>query len=170
MREADILAVVAPAVAAADLEVDRLEIASAGKRGVLRLFLDGDGPNGLGPSLDQIAEATQAISRALDASDATGTQPYVLEVSSRGATRPLTEPKHYRRNRGRLVEIQRVEGAPVLGRIVAVADDAVTLQTDAGEATVPFAGVRRAVVQVELNRPLTAEEEAAFAAAEDEED
>ena len=68
---ADALAAV---VGALGLEIDRVETAAAGKRSVLRIFLDGDGPEGRGPSLDDIAEATRAISAALDDSPApTGT-------------------------------------------------------------------------------------------------
>ena len=75
----------------------------AGKRRVVRIFLDGDGPQGRGPSLDEIADATRAISRELDDAPAMGSRPWTLEVSSRGVSRPLTEAKHYRRNTGRLI-------------------------------------------------------------------
>ena len=83
MKEQAIAALVGPVVEQHGLEVDRIEIASAGKRSVLRVYLDGDGPEGRGPSLDEIADATRAVSAALDESDATGNAPYTLEVSSR---------------------------------------------------------------------------------------
>ena len=60
MKQQAIEAVVGPVVEQCGLEVDRIEIASAGKRSVLRVYLDGDGPEGRGPSLDEIADATRA--------------------------------------------------------------------------------------------------------------
>ncbi|MFP5415988.1 MAG: ribosome maturation factor RimP, partial [Actinomycetes bacterium] len=121
MKEQAIARVVSPVVEQCGLEVDRLEIASAGKRSVLRIFLDGDGPDGRGPSLDEIAEATRALSQALDESDATGNAPYTLEVSSRGVSRPLEKPRHWRRNAGRLVQVDLVDGEQLTGRIVSAA-------------------------------------------------
>ena len=94
---------VTPVVTSCGLEVDRVEVLPAGKRRVVRIFLDGDGPQGRGPSLDEIADATRAISRELDDAPAMGSRPWTLEVSSRGVSRPLTEAKHYRRNTGRLI-------------------------------------------------------------------
>lgn len=148
---------VSPVAAACRLEIDRVEVQQAGRRRLVRIFLDGDGSQGLGPSLDEIAAATRAISAALDASPLFGEQPYTLEVSSRGVSRPLTQPKHYRRNRGRLVHLVTSTGE-VTGRIRAAADDAVTLDVDGSERVVPLGEVSRAVVQVELNR-ITEDEE-----------
>jgi ribosome maturation factor RimP len=151
MKTADLEGLLTPIVAALELEIDRIEVVSAGRRKVVRVFLDGDGPKGLGPSLDEIAEATRAISNALDDSPITGQAPYTLEVSSRGVGRPLTEPKHYRRNRGRLVAVTGPE-LELTGRIVAVGDDEVTLDIDGTSRTLGLVGIDKAVVQVELNR------------------
>lgn len=151
MREEAIAEVVGPVVEQCGLEVDRLEIASAGRRSVLRVYLDGDGPDGRGPTLDQIADATRAVSAALDASDVTGEAPYTLEVSSRGVTRPLTEPKHFRRNIGRLVALSLADER-VQGRITGADDDAVELDVDGATRSVGYADVTRAVVQAELRK------------------
>ena len=151
MKQQAIAEELEPIVAQCGLEIDRIELASAGKRSVLRVFLDGDGPDGGGPSLDEIAEATRAISTALDNSRAVGNQPYVLEVSSRGTNRPLTEPKHYRRNLGRLVNLTLAEGKAT-GRISEVTDDAVTIDVDGAPATYPYDAITKAVIQVELRK------------------
>jgi ribosome maturation factor RimP len=135
------------------LEVDRIETAAAGRRTVLRIFLDGDGASGRGPSLDEVAQATRLISTALDESPAVGNAPYVLEVSTRGATRPLTAPKHFRRNIGRLVAASLAGGGAVTGRIVAAGDDAVRLEVEGAEREFRYRDLARAVVQLELNRP-----------------
>jgi ribosome maturation factor RimP len=157
MNTADIESLVAPVAAAHDLEVDRIEVLSAGKRSVVRIFLDGDGPSGLGPSLDEIATATRAISAAFDGADITRGRPYTLEVSSRGVTRPLTEARHFRRNTGRLVAID-TGGEQFTGRVVAVAGEAVELEVDGAVRRVPLAGITRAVVQVEMNRTIEDQE------------
>ena len=151
MKIPDLEALLTPVVAAQNLEIDRIEVMSAGRRKLVRVFLDGEGPAGLGPSLDEIADATRAISNALDDSTITGQAPYTLEVSSRGVGRPLTAPKHFRRNRGRLVAVTGPE-LDLIGRIEAVSDDEVTLELDGGVRVIGFAGIDKAVVQVELNR------------------
>lgn len=158
MNTADLEALVAPVAAAHALEVDRLEVMTAGKRSVVRIFLDGDGPAGRGPSLDEIADATRDISAALDEADLTKGRPYTLEVSSRGVSRPLTEAKHFRRNVGRLVEFSLADG-PVVGRITGVVDGTVEVDVEGVARAIPLAELRRALVQVELNRPVEGEDD-----------
>ena len=157
MKEQAIAHVVGPVVEQSGLEIDRIEVASAGKRSVLRIYLDGDGPEGRGPSLDQIAEATRAISVALDDSTAVGNAPYTLEVSSRGVSRPLTEQRHFRRNIGRLVTVTLPEGS-VTGRIEGVDADGVDLDVEGTPRRVALADVTRAVVQAELRKDVTFDE------------
>ena len=67
MNEHAIASLVEPLLAVGRLELDRLEIVRAGKRSVLRLYLDGDGPEGRGPSLVEIADATRAIAEQVAA-------------------------------------------------------------------------------------------------------
>ena len=81
------------------LELEAVEIIPAGKRRLLRVVVDGDGPEGRGPVLDEIAEASRALSAALDSSDVVGAAAYTLEVSSRGVGRPLELPRHWRTKR-----------------------------------------------------------------------
>lgn len=158
MNTADIEALVTPVAASHKLEIDRLEVLNAGKRAVVRIFLDGDGADGRGPSLDEISAATRDISAALDAADLTKGRPYTLEVSSRGVNRPLTEAKHFRRNTGRLVNVSLAE-SELTGRILGVENDAVRIDVEGNEQSLPLADIRRAVVQVELNRPAGAVDE-----------
>lgn len=158
MKTTDLDRLLTPVVAALGLEIDRVEILPAGRRSVVRIFLDGDGASGLGPSLDEISDATRAISAALDASDVTGDAPYTLEVSSRGVDRPLTQAKHFLRNRGRLVQVTGAD-LELVGRITGVEDDAVVLEVDEQPHRIPLTGIDQAVVQVEFNRATVAEEE-----------
>lgn len=158
MDATQLSALVTPAAAVHGLELDRCEVTSAGKRAIVRVFLDGDGPEGRGPSLDQIADATRTISAALDQADVTRGRPYTLEVSSRGVGRPLTQAKHFRRNVGRLVRVE-LAGEEVTGRIVAQPDAAVELDVDGTARVIELSAITKALVQVELNRPVAGEEE-----------
>ena len=53
-----------------------------------------------------------------------GEQPYTLEVTSPGTDRPLTQPRHWRRNQGRLVKATLADRRTVTGRITDSDDDA----------------------------------------------
>lgn len=153
---------IAPPLADLGLDVEAVELTPAGRRRVLRVAVDADG----GVDLDTIAAATKAVSVVLDdpAQDRLlGETPYTLEVTSRGVDRPLTLPRHWRRNHDRLVRITLVEGGVVTGRIGASDDTGVEIdpETAGEEATrVAYADVAKAVVQIEFNRRSAGEEDA----------
>ena len=151
MQERTVAEVVEPILAEYKLELDALDVTPVGKRSVLRITVDGEGPEGRGPLLDDIAEASQAVSAALDTSSVMGERAYTLELSSRGVSKPLTELKHFRRNTGRLVKLWLAE-SEVTGRIVGVDADAVVVDVDGTQATYPLDEVRKAVIQIEMNR------------------
>jgi ribosome maturation factor RimP len=159
MKESQVAGVLTPIFAQFGLELEAVEIIPAGKRRLLRVVVDGDGPGGTGPLLDDIAEASKAASAALDSADVAGNAAYTLEVTSRGVSRPLELPRHWRRNTGRLVVVRLSEGDTITGRIVSNTDDGVRLNVDGEDRQVPFADVDRALVQVELNRPKAARSE-----------
>lgn len=158
MQESQITSLIEPILAGYGLELDRLDVTPIGKRSVLRITVDGDGPEGRGPLLDDIAQASSDISAALDASPAVGSAPYTLEVSTRGVSKPLTEPKHFRRNSGRLVKLW-LGDEQVTGRIGSADDESVTIDVDGEEREVPLSSIDKAVVQVEMNRTLAEDEE-----------
>jgi ribosome maturation factor RimP len=152
MKESQIAEFVTPILAHYGLDLDAVEVVPAGKRRLLRIVVDGDGPDGTGPLLDDIAEATRAVSAGLDESPVVGNAAYTLEVSSRGVSRPLELPRHWRRNLGRLVAVTLTAGDPVTGRITSAGDDTVLLDVDGTPREIALADVRKALVQVELNR------------------
>ena len=148
------------------LLVEDVAVTPAGKRRLVRIWIDrvlqdsGDTTSVTPPlTLDEVADATRAVSDALDETGAMGEQPYTLEVGSPGIDRPLTEPRHFRRNVSRLVTLTPVEGEPVTARITAAGDSGVTLEVPATKKEparsvhVAYAEVSRAVVQVEFSRP-----------------
>lgn len=140
--------VLADPLSAVGLDLEAIDLTPAGKRRLLRVAVDKDG----GVTLDDIAEATKLVSGLLDESDAMGAQPYTLEVTSPGVDRPLTHPRHWRRNRGRLVRVSGQDGSTVTGRITDSDDDAASLDVDGAARRVAFADVAKAKVQIELNR------------------
>jgi ribosome maturation factor RimP len=136
-------------IEALGLDLEAVDLTRAGKRSVLRVAVDKDG----GVDLDDIAAATREVSRTLDESDAMGNAPYTLEVSSPGVDRPLTLPRHWRRNARRLVKVTLVGGDEVTGRIVAADDDGADLDVDGSRRRVGFDEVAKARVQIEFKRP-----------------
>jgi ribosome maturation factor RimP len=153
MDKSQLPGVLTPILAQFDLELEAVEVIPAGKRQLLRVVVDGDGATGTGPLLDDLAEASKALSAALDSSDAVGSAAYTLEVSSRGVGRPLERPAHWRRNRGRLVAVTTTDGNSVLGRIVSADEETVQLDFGGAVRELALGEVARALVQVELNRP-----------------
>ena len=143
---------VRPEVAAVGYDLEALTVTAAGKRSVVRVVVDKDD----GVTLDDVADVSRTISDVLDRVDES--EPgllgatYVLEVSSPGVDRPLTEPRHWRRNVRRLVTATLREGAPVTGRLVATDDDGVTLDVDGAERRLSYDEVVRGNVQVEFGR------------------
>ena len=162
----DLRAVLEPVLVALGLVVEDLSVTPAGKRRLVRVLVDTD-ISGLDVtdtaspvsslSLDDVAEATRAVSDALDASDVMGDAPYVLEVSSPGVGRRLTTREQLRRQVGRLVEVAHTGGSDT-GRLVEVGADALTLDVPATKkepartVTLELDAVEHAVVQVEFRR------------------
>ena len=146
-----ITAAVTDPLGALGFDLEAIELTPAGKRRMLRLAVDRDG----GVTLDDIAEATRRVSQAIDDADAMGEAPYTLEVTSRGVDRPLTMPRHWRRNRDRLVKVTTTEGETLTGRIGDSDDERVTLDVSGQQRQVDYAEVGKALVQVEFNRKHT---------------
>ena len=137
-----------PAAAAAGLVLDGVTVTPAGRRRVLRVTVDLPEDAVGGVPLEAVASASQALSAALDASDVMGGTPYVLEVSSPGVDRPLTERRHWMRARGRLVRAALTAGGELTDRLTAVDDDGVLL----GETRLTWAELGRGRIEVEFNR------------------
>jgi ribosome maturation factor RimP len=145
----EIEAVVEPALAAAGYDLEGLTVTKAGRKLLVRVLIDADG----GITLDDVAEASKAISKALDTADSTGglfaDAAYTLEVSSPGIDRPLTQPRHWRRNIGRLVAVPLGEET-VTGRVVAADERGIELEVDGVSRTATYAELGSGRVQIEL--------------------
>lgn len=142
-----------PVVAAAGYQLEDLSVTAAGRRSLIRIIVDGTD----GIDLDGVAVVSRAISDALDEDDPGGfAGPYVLEVSSPGVDRPLTEPRHWRRSIGRLVSVAITappEPVTRTGRIVAADDQQLVLDIDGNSQQFGWQHVGPGRVQVEFSRP-----------------
>ncbi|MEH0973729.1 ribosome maturation factor RimP [Micromonospora sp. CPCC 205546] len=165
-RRARLREVIEPVVTGAGYDLEELSVSRAGRRHVVRVIVDADG----GVNLDAVAEVSRAVSAALDAAEEAAGDivagEYQLEVSSPGVDRPLTLPRHWRRNVGRLVKVtargagapsDRPDGQPngdrqVTGRVVEADDERVVLETDIGRAAWAYAALGPGRVQVEFHR------------------
>ncbi|PFG42775.1 ribosome maturation factor RimP [Isoptericola jiangsuensis] len=145
-------AAVAPAVDAAGLYLEDVRQVRTGSTTVVRVTVDLDEDVVGSLDSDTLGEVSKAVSAALDESDVVAGA-YTLEVSTPGATRPLTEPRHFRRARTRLVRLVLDDGAAVEGRLVDVVDEADEPVAVLEDGTrVPVARVRKGKVEVELRR------------------
>ena len=146
--------------ARAGYEIEDVSVDTRTRPPRIRIVADGDTPL----DLDTIAELSRSASALLDTID-TGADTYLLEVTSPGVDRPLTAEKHFRRARGRKVDIGLTDGTAVVGRLGAVADGAVDLVVpDRSGWTIrriPLADIGSAVVQVEFSPPSARERELA---------
>ena len=119
-----------------------------------RITVITDGDDGL--DLDSIAQLSRVASELLDDLD---TAAYVLEVTSPGVERPLTTDKHFRRNRGRKVEMTLSDGSTLAGRLGETSEGTVCLVVRDGARSalavreVALGAIAKAVVQVEFSPP-----------------
>ncbi len=133
-------ALVEPLLTQLDLEL--FDVEQAG--GVLRVTVDRPG----GVDLIQVAEATRAVSRALDDNDPLPGR-YTLEVTSPGLERKLRTPAHFRGAVGSDVTIKLVPGVSETRRLAGVlvgADDetVVIADGDGDEQRIPYDQIERA--------------------------
>ena len=127
-----------------------------------RISVIADGDTAL--DLDTIAALSRSASALLDCLDGIRDR-YVLEVSSPGVDRPLTSAKHFRRARGRKVELALSDGSQLTGRVGETREDTIALVVREGREwavrQIPLVEIVKAVVQVEFSQPAQAEVELA---------
>ncbi|MEB8341767.1 ribosome maturation factor RimP [Streptomyces endophyticus] len=149
-----------PLVTSQGLELEEIEVASVGRKRVLRVVVDSDE----GADLDVIADVSRALSAKLDepgGNAAMGEGEYELEVGTPGAERPLSEHRHYVRATDRLVKFTLTSengDSELVARILKVDDDGLDLEVPgvkgrkATARRLDFTDIAKARVQVEFNR------------------
>lgn len=162
-----------PLVSERGLDLEEIDVTPAGKRRVLRVVVDADG----GVQLDTCAELSRELSEVLDEDDAMGGAPYVLEVTSPGADRPLTEQRHYRRAVGRLVKAHLTEeagGGELTARVTGADEEGLDLEVPGVKGRKPtsrrlaYGEIAKARVEIEFNRKAAERAQQESAAADNE--
>lgn len=146
-----LIALLEPVVSGLEYDLEDVSVTAAGRRSVIRVVVDGDG----GIDLDAVAEVSRAISDTLDEGADGGPAfagPYVLEVTSPGVDRPLTEPRHWRRALGRLVSVP-VGEQTLTGRVTSADDIGIHLLVGDTDRSLGYSELGRGKVQVEFARP-----------------
>lgn len=141
--------IVAEAVTAAGFDLDSFEVQQAGRRQLVKVVVDSD--DGVG--LDEVAEVSRKVAAALDENEHVLASAYTLEVTSPGLDRPLTEPRHWRRARFRLVKVTPAEGEAFIGRVGHSGADAARVLEGGEIRDVRYAEVAKAVVEIEFKQP-----------------
>ena len=105
----EVQGVIEPILQSQGFELVDLEYQRESQGWVLRIYLDREG----GVSLEDCAGVSHEVGTVLEVKDLIP-NPYVLEVSSPGLTRPLKKPQDFNKFRNQLVKIKLFE--PLDGR------------------------------------------------------
>jgi ribosome maturation factor RimP len=132
--------------AAHGVELLEVQLRRRGRSQVLSVVLDADAP----VEADVVERVSKELSHLLDEDDPLPGS-YVLEVTTPGLDRPLRTARDFRRQRGHEVRLTRARAGSdattsVQGIVVAVDDQAVTLEVDGGELRLPLSEVVRGTV------------------------
>ncbi len=141
-KKEEISAVITPALTSLGFYLEDLNITSAGRRSLLTVIVDADRHL----SLDEVTVATKAISEIVENIPALGSSPFTLEVTSPGIDRPLTKPRHWRKNIDRLVKVITIDGSQILGRIKSASEDSAIVD----EQNIKYLDIKRATLEVEF--------------------
>jgi ribosome maturation factor RimP len=139
-----IFELVEPLVTKAGLVLEEVQVQTPGKHRFVTIIVDSE----TGLNLDQVTDASRIVGEAMDLASFMGDAPYTLEVTSPGVDRPLTAPRHWRKNVDRLVKIIKNDGQICKGRIESATEDAVTLDC----CSVDYSDIKRATIEIEFNQ------------------
>ena len=140
-----------PVVIDAGFFLEEVTLTTAGNRRLVTCIVDGE----KSLNMDEVTLISREISNLLEDAPFMGETPFTLEVTSPGVDRPLTLPRHWRKNVTRLVRITQTNGEVVTGRITSSDENAVTLAIEgkvSKEVNIAFDDVKKAIVEIEFNR------------------
>jgi len=143
-KKEEISAAITPALSDLGFYLEDITITSAGRRSMLTVIVDGD----THLSLDQVTVATKAISEIVENIQSLGQAPFTLEVTSPGLDRPLTKPRHWRKNIDRLVKVILLDGSEVKGRVKDTSETTTTID----EQVINFTDIKRATLEIEFKQ------------------
>ncbi|HVY54671.1 MAG TPA: ribosome maturation factor RimP [Thermodesulfobacteriota bacterium] len=138
-----------PILAGKNLELFDIEFKGQGKNGVLRVFIDREE----GVTIDDCALVSRELGTLLDIHDMIPGS-YTLEVSSPGLTRPLRKPEDFLRFKGKKVKIKTSRDIEkrksFIGRLLDFRDGLVTVETEGGSFTIPYADIEKANLELDF--------------------
>ena len=143
-KKEEISAAITPALSDLGFYLEDITITSAGRRSMITVIVDGD--NHL--SLEQVTVATKAIGEIVENIQSLGESAFTLEVTSPGLDRPLTKPRHWRKNIDRLVKIVLIDGKEIKGRVKDVSE----ISTTVDDQVVKFSEIKRATLEIEFKQ------------------
>ena len=138
----EIAVAITPAIEAAGCYLEEVTLTPAGKRKIMTVIVDGD----TNLSLDQVTPVSKEVSAIVEVLPALGDTPFTLEVTSPGVDRPLTKPRHWRKNHGRLINATLVTDKSVKGRI----GDSTEIDVEIDSVKIAFSEIKKALVEVEF--------------------
>lgn len=149
-------AAIEPVIRTLDLDLEDCSVRTVGRRKLVKVVVDGDH----GVTLDVVADVSRAIDDLIENSGVLGGTEWTLEVTSPGVERPLTQPRHWRRNVGRLVAVRFADGREATGRVLEYDDGtgALVLQVKGANRRFNTADISKALVQVEFKRKIADDE------------
>jgi ribosome maturation factor RimP len=143
-KKEEIAAAITPTIESLGFYLEDLNITSAGRRSMLTIIVDGD----THLTLDQVTSVTKAIGEIVENIQSLGESAFTLEVTSPGLDRPLTKPRHWRKNIDRLVKIILLDGKEIKGRVKDVSEITVTVD----EQLINFSEIKRATLEIEFKQ------------------
>jgi ribosome maturation factor RimP len=147
----EIAVAITPAIEAAGCYLEEVTLTPAGKRKIMTVIVDGD----TNLSLDQVTAVSKEVSAIVEVLPALGDTPFTLEVTSPGVDRPLTNPRHWRKNHGRLINVTLHDEKSVKGRI----GDSTEIDVEIDSVKIAYAAIKRALIEIEFKSLKSAESE-----------
>jgi ribosome maturation factor RimP len=147
----EIAVAITPVIEAAGCYLEEVTLTPAGKRKIMTVIVDGD----TNLSLDQVTAVSKEVSAIVEVLPALGDTPFTLEVTSPGVDRPLTHPRHWRKNYGRLINVTLEDGKVVKGRI----GDSTEIDVEIDSLKIAYAAMKRALIEIEFKSLKSSENE-----------
>ena len=152
-----------PTVQAHGLYLEDVGVHLAGTHRTISVVVDLEEDQSGSVGMDKIAAISRELSAVMDSDPQDDDRPYDLEISSPGVGRPLTEPRHWRRARGRMVKVNVAAGDNITGRLLEVDDGGITIRPELpvkkgmkpkqGEPErISFGKIRKGNVEIEFSR------------------
>ena len=143
-KKEEISAAITPALSNLGFYLEDVVITTAGRRSMITVIVDGD----THLSLDQVTQVTKAIGEIIENIQSLGQSPFTLEVTSPGIDRPLTKPRHWRKNINRLVKVVLLDGKEIKGRV----RDSTQISATIDEQVINLSDIKRATLEIEFKQ------------------